>query len=91
VQTLEYQHHLQKLQPASDAYGSIFYAITGLHAAHVILGVLMLAYVLLLPDIKGEHKPPHRPLYNASLYWHFVDLVWIVIVSLIYLAPNVTG
>jgi cytochrome c oxidase subunit III len=90
VQTLEYHRHLQLLQPTSDAYGSIFYAITGLHAAHVVLGLLMLAYVLLLPDIKGDRQPPHRPLHNASLYWHFVDFVWVVIVGLIYLAPNVT-
>ena len=90
VQTLEYHRHLQRLQPTSDAYGSIFYAITGLHAAHLVLGLLMLAYVLLLPDINGDRRPPHRPLHNASLYWHFVDFVWVVIVCLIYLAPNVT-
>ena len=53
------------------------------------LGLLMLAYVVPLPLGRVE-RPPHRPLHNAALYWHFVDLVWIVIVALIYVAPNLT-
>lgn len=88
IQALEYRNHLRELQPTSSAYGSIFYTMTSFHAAHVILGLCMLAYVLLLPEIGPGHKPPHRPLHNASLYWHFVDLVWVFIVVLLYLAPN---
>lgn len=89
VQALEYRNHLRELTPTTDAYGSIFYTITSFHAAHVILGLLMLGYVLLLPDIGRAAKPPHRPLFNASLYWHFVDTVWVVIVALLYLAPHI--
>lgn len=88
LQTLEYADKLKHLQPTTDAYGSIFYTITSVHAAHVMLGLLMLTYVLVLPDIGPGLKPPHRPLHNASLYWHFVDLVWLIIVSLLYVAPN---
>jgi heme/copper-type cytochrome/quinol oxidase subunit 3 len=88
VQTLEYRNHLRDLQPTTSAYGSIFYTITSVHAAHLILGLLMLVYVLLLPEIGPGSKPPHRPLHNASLYWHFVDLVWLIIVGLLYVAPN---
>jgi heme/copper-type cytochrome/quinol oxidase subunit 3 len=89
IQTVEYGNHLRELQPTTDAYGSIFYTITSFHAAHLILGVAMLVYVLLLPEIGPGHKPPHRPLHNASLYWHFVDVVWVFIVALLYLAPNI--
>jgi heme/copper-type cytochrome/quinol oxidase subunit 3 len=88
LQTLEYREHLQTLKPTTNAYGSIFYTLTSFHAAHVVLGLLMLAYVLVLPDIGPGERPPHRPLHNASIYWHFVDLVWVVIVALIYIAPN---
>ncbi|HTK29673.1 MAG TPA: heme-copper oxidase subunit III [Vicinamibacterales bacterium] len=88
VQALEFRNHLQDLQPTTSAYGSIFYTITSIHAAHLILGLLMLIYVLLLPDIGPAARPPHRPLHNASLYWHFVDVVWLVIVGLLYAAPN---
>ncbi len=88
IQVLEYREHLQTLQPTSDAYGSIFYTITSFHAAHLILGLLMLGYVLALPEIGPNLKPPHRGLHNASLYWHFVDLVWLFIVGLLYVVPN---
>jgi cytochrome c oxidase subunit III len=88
IQALEYRNHLQELQPTTDAYGSIFYTITSFHAAHLLLGLAMLAYVLVLPEIGPGRKPPHRSLHNASVYWHFVDLVWLVIVVLLYLMPN---
>jgi cytochrome c oxidase subunit III len=88
IQAIEYRNHLQHLQPTTDAYGSIFYAITSFHAAHLVLGLAMLAYVLMLPEIGPSHKPPHHALHNASLYWHFVDLVWLFIVVLLYVAPN---
>ena len=88
LQALEYREHLKTLRPTTDAYGSIFYTLTSFHAAHVALGILMLAYVLILPELGPGEKPPHRPLHNVSMYWHFVDLVWVVIVALIYVAPN---
>jgi cytochrome c oxidase subunit III len=89
LQTLEYRDHLKTLKPTTDAYGSIFYTITSFHGAHIVLGLMMLGYVLLLPEIGPGEKPPHRPLHNASLYWHFVDFVWLVIVGLLYIAPNI--
>jgi heme/copper-type cytochrome/quinol oxidase subunit 3 len=89
LQVFEYREHLKTLLPTSNAYGSIFYTITSFHAAHLGLGLLMLVYVLALPDIGSGHKPPHRPLANAALYWHFVDAVWVVIVALLYVGPAV--
>lgn len=91
LQAMEYRDHLTRLRPTTDAYGSIFYTLTGVHAAHVVLGLLMLGYVLLLPapHLGAASKPPHHCLRNAALYWHFVDVVWVVIVVLMYIAPNV--
>jgi heme/copper-type cytochrome/quinol oxidase subunit 3 len=88
LQALEYRDHLKTLLPTTNAYGSIFYTLTSFHAAHVALGILMLGYVLILPELGPGAKPPHRPLHNVSMYWHFVDLVWVVVVALIYVAPN---
>jgi len=88
IQTVEYRNHLKDLKPTTDAYGSIFYTITSFHAAHLILGLLMLVYVLVLPEIGPGRKPPHRGLHNAALYWHFVDFVWLVVVGLLYVVPN---
>lgn len=88
LQTLEYRDHLKSLLPTTDAYGSIFYTITSIHGLHVALGLTMLIYVLILPTLEPTSKPPHRPLHNASLYWHFVDAVWVFIVLLLYVLPN---
>jgi cytochrome c oxidase subunit 3 len=87
LQYLEFREHLQTLTPRTNAYGSIFYTITGVHAAHVGLGMLMLGFVLPLRWAPRD-RPPHRPLRTASLYWHFVDLMWVFIVGLLYVWPN---
>jgi heme/copper-type cytochrome/quinol oxidase subunit 3 len=88
LQGLEYRDHLKRLTPQTNTYGSIFYTITSFHALHVLLGLLMLLYVLILPQFEPLDRPPHRPLHNAALYWHFVDVVWVFIVGLLYVLPN---
>lgn len=88
LQTLEYREHWKSLTPYSDSYGSIFYTITSFHAAHVIMGLLLLGYTGLLPRYGATLTPPYRPYRVAALYWHFVDFVWIFIVALLYVVPN---
>jgi heme/copper-type cytochrome/quinol oxidase subunit 3 len=90
IQTLEYRNHLRELRPTTNAYGSLFYAITSFHTLHVIVGLLMLVFVVCLPELKMAHSP-HRPLENAGLYWHFVDLVWLFVVALLYVLPRWTS
>jgi heme/copper-type cytochrome/quinol oxidase subunit 3 len=89
IQATEYADKWTRLRPSTNAYGSIFYVITGVHGCHVALGICMLAYVALLPDLESP-DPPHRAMHNASLYWHFVDVVWVVIVAIIYVLPHFT-
>jgi heme/copper-type cytochrome/quinol oxidase subunit 3 len=88
LQVFEYRDHLRTLQPTTDAYGSIFYTITTFHGAHVVLGLAMLAYASMLPDLEGRSDLPHRPLHNAAIYWHFVDAVWIVVAALLFYLPR---
>jgi heme/copper-type cytochrome/quinol oxidase subunit 3 len=88
LQGYEYYDHWKELTPQSDSYGSIFYTITSLHAAHVIVGLLMLAYIGILPRYGLTRRTPHRPYTTVALYWHFVDVVWIFIVALLYVIPN---
>jgi heme/copper-type cytochrome/quinol oxidase subunit 3 len=85
---LEYEEHLQTLKPTTDAYGSIFYTTVTFHAAHLVLGLCMLLYVLLLPSIEPRESTPYRPYHNAALYWHFVDTVWLFVVIIFYIIPN---
>jgi len=91
LQTVEYVSHWKELTPYSDSYGSIFYAITSLHAIHVIAGLLMLSYVGVLPRYGETRGSPHRAYETVALYWHFVDFVWILIVVLLYVIPKLQG
>lgn len=89
LSAFEYKEHLKHLTPQMNAYGSIFYTITTFHVAHLILGLLMLGYVLILPRVGLTDRPPHRPYSDVASYWHFVDIVWIFIVGLLYVLPNI--
>ena len=66
-------------------YGSTFYVMTGFHGTHVTLGVLALIFVLVQAR-KGAYTPENvGGVEIVGLYWHFVDLVWIVLFTIVYL------
>lgn len=88
IQAFEYTDHWKTLTPLTDSYGSIFYTITTFHAAHVIVGLLMLSYLAILPNYGPTKLPPHRPYRVVSLYWHFVDIIWFFVVLLLYVIPH---
>jgi cytochrome c oxidase subunit III len=67
------------------AFGSTFYTLTGFHGAHVLGGAIMLS-VVLYRGLAGQFSAKHHDAVEAvSLYWHFVDVVWIALFSTIYL------
>ena len=88
IQGYEYADHWKMLTPFSDSYGSIFYTITSFHAAHVIVGLLMLSYVLILPRYAPARESPFRPYQTVAMYWHFVDVVWVFLYPLLYLVGH---
>ena len=90
VQLSEYRERLIELKPTQSAYASIFYTLTSFHALHLLVGLLMLIFALALPRLEPREHSPHRPLHNSALYWHFVDLVWLLIVGLVYVLPHFT-
>lgn len=70
---------------STNLFGTTYYSLVGLHASHVLVGLILLAFVLLL-SFRGELKRRHaESLQMISWYWHFVDAVWIVVFSLVYL------
>jgi heme/copper-type cytochrome/quinol oxidase subunit 3 len=72
----------------SNLFGTTFYVLTGFHGAHVSVGVLILLSLFVMA-LRGRLS--HRNSLNvelAGLYWHFVDVVWIVIFTLVYLIQN---
>lgn len=72
----------------TNAYGSLFFTITGLHGAHVLGALLLNGYTILRSWL--GHIRPGRTLVvaNTALYWHFVDAVWLVIFTSLYLSPR---
>jgi heme/copper-type cytochrome/quinol oxidase subunit 3 len=73
------------LTPTGNLFGSAFYTLTGFHGTHVLVGVIILWGVLLKALVGGFGSKHYLPIELAGLYWHFVDLVWIVIFTLVYL------
>ncbi len=73
------------LTPTANLFGSAFYTLTGFHGTHVLVGVIILWGVLLKALAGGFGSKHYLPIELAGLYWHFVDLVWIVIFTLVYL------
>jgi cytochrome c oxidase subunit III len=63
----------------------IYFAMTGMHALHMIIGVGLLSVILYF-TVKGRYGPEyHNPVEISGLYWHFVDIVWIFLFPLLYL------
>lgn len=79
---------------AGNLFGSTFYTLTGTHGVHVAIGILWLMSFLIASYIKPMTSKDAIDLDVAALYWHFVDIVWIVIFTVVYLiefAPLVQG
>ncbi|MFL5778118.1 MAG: heme-copper oxidase subunit III, partial [Chloroflexota bacterium] len=73
---------------SSGTFGTTYYTLTGFHGAHVFGGVVMLS-VILFRGMAGQFSARHYDAVEAaSLYWHFVDVVWILLFSLLYLFPG---
>ena len=72
--------------PSDLAFGSTFYGLTGLHGMHVFVGLNLLAYAL-IRAVRGHYGPaPHDHLgvEIPGIYWHFVDVMWIVVYTTVY-------
>lgn len=85
-QAYEFTHfYSEGLTLTTNLFGSTFFVLTGFHGAHVLFGVVLLLSMALLAF--RNQLPPARSLTVEliGLYWHFVDVVWIVIFALIYL------
>jgi cytochrome c oxidase subunit III len=69
----------------TNLFGTTYYSLVGLHASHVIVGLLGLSVVFLLA-LAGKVKQEHAERCEVlSLYWHFVDSVWVVVFTVVYL------
>jgi heme/copper-type cytochrome/quinol oxidase subunit 3 len=71
--------------PQVEMFYWIYFAMTGMHALHMIIGAGLLTY-LIIWSMRGRFDPEyHGPVEVIGLYWHFVDIVWIFLFPLLYL------
>jgi len=77
----------QDITISRDLFGATFFTLTGFHGFHVCIGLLMLTIILGITWASPNLRPKENAVDSISLYWHFVDGVWIVVFSVIYLAP----
>ena len=72
---------------STNLFGTTFFVLTGFHGAHVTVGVLILLSLVVVSLRGGLPQEESLTVELAGLYWHFVDIVWIVIFTLVYLIP----
>lgn len=78
--------------PADGPEGAVFYALTGFHAFHVLTGVIFLLFIF-RNGVRGvfEKDEKHWPVEAAAVYWHFIDVVWIIFYPALYLIGTLHG
>jgi len=84
---MEWKHLIftENLTLATNVFGTTFYSLVGLHASHVIIGLFLLTLILVL-SVLGKIPADHTEhIEMISWYWHFVDAIWIVVVTVVYI------
>jgi cytochrome c oxidase subunit III len=69
----------------TNLFGTTFYSLVGLHATHVVVGLLMLSLVMLFTLLGRVEQRHAERIQVLSLYWHFVDAVWVVVFTVVYM------
>lgn len=75
--------------PGEQLFYSLYFAMTGLHGFHVLIGMVVIGTFIIRAWINRKKDVDYMPLEMAGLYWHFVDLVWIFLYPLLYLIGKV--
>lgn len=70
---------------ATNVFGTTFYSLVGLHAFHVVVGVLLLSGVWISSLRNALHADHTEHVESISYYWHFVDCIWIVVLTVVYI------
>ena len=83
IQINEYVH--VGFSPQDSAQGTIFYGLTGLHGAHVFIGLTLLAMVTIRAFRGHFSATSHRGVEVPGIYWHFVDVMWLIVYFTVYI------
>jgi heme/copper-type cytochrome/quinol oxidase subunit 3 len=86
LQGVEYADQLELFTITTNAYGSLFYTVTGLHAVHVTIGLMMLLW--LATAVRSGAILRWQRIRLVVLYWIFLDVVWVAVLFTVYLSPR---
>jgi heme/copper-type cytochrome/quinol oxidase subunit 3 len=85
---IEYPEKLAEFGPTTNAYGSLFFTLTGFHGTHVLIGLMISLWTQVRVWRGAFDATRHVTIQNFAMYWHFVDVVWLFVLLTIYLSPN---
>ncbi len=87
----EYLHlYHEDVTVSRNIFGSSFFTLTGFHGLHVLIGLILLTILFGLA-LAGDFEDAESPaIESAEIYWHFVDAVWIVVFTVVYVIPKIT-
>ncbi|OCA89742.1 cytochrome (ubi)quinol oxidase subunit III [Pradoshia sp. D12] len=87
LEIYEFNHYVHEYHHTftGSAFGSAFYTLVGFHGAHVTFGLLWIITLMLRNSKRGLNLYNAPKFYVASLYWHFIDVVWVFIFTVVYL------
>jgi cytochrome c oxidase subunit 3 len=90
LEIYEFVHYVHEGHTfTSSAFGSSFYALVGTHGAHVTFGICWIIGLMIQTARRGLTYEMAPKLFLSSLYWHFIDVVWVFIFTLVYLLGKV--
>jgi heme/copper-type cytochrome/quinol oxidase subunit 3 len=85
----EYYRLLQSnFKLSTSLFGTTFYTLTGFHGLHVLFGIIMLLILFIL-TLQGFFERKSTVLSTIGIYWHFVDVVWIAVFTIVYVLPHI--
>lgn len=91
-QGMEYNHLLaNQLVVSKGTFATGFFTLTGFHGLHVFIGIIILAVVLYLAFLGDFDQPQSTVISAVGIYWHFVDIVWVVVFTLVYILPHIVN
>jgi len=86
IQLMEW--HNKSFSVTSHPYGSLYFTITGFHLAHVLMGLFVLLSLIVWIALGYFSAPRDAPISIGSIYWHFVDVVWLTVFFTFYITPH---
>ena len=85
---VEWPETLHEFTPQTNVYGSLFFTITGFHAVHVLVGLAMNLWAQIRAWKGAFDRDRNVTIQNFTMYWHFVDVVWIFVFLTLYVSPR---